>query len=81
MLLQIPGKGNVIMDCGEGTWGQMCRFFGFEGEENVWDVLRSLKVVYVSHAHADHHAGLAKILAMRKQVRLHPPSLSHVALR
>ncbi|KZV65463.1 Metallo-hydrolase/oxidoreductase [Peniophora sp. CONT] len=71
MLLQIPGKGNVIMDCGEGTWGQMCRFFGFEGEDNVWDVLRSLKVVYVSHAHADHHAGLAKLLAMRKQ--LDPP--------
>ena len=69
LLLQIPEKGNMIMDCGDGTWGQMCRFFGLEGEGNVWDVLRDLKVVYVSHAHADHHAGLAKILAMRKQVR------------
>ena len=44
LLLQIPEKGNMIMDCGDGTWGQMCRFFGLEGEGNVWDVLRDLKV-------------------------------------
>ncbi|VDB95582.1 unnamed protein product [Peniophora sp. CBMAI 1063] len=71
LLLQIPGQDKAIMDCGDGTWGQMCRFFGTTGEGNVWEVLRDLRLIYISHAHADHHAGLAKILAMRKQ--LDPP--------
>ena len=48
----------------------MCRFFGTDTNKpnNVWDVLRDIKAIFVSHAHGDHHFGLSKILAMRKQV-------------
>ena len=69
-LVRIPDWGNILLDAGEGTWGQMARYFGTDQarDSNVWQALRELKCVFVSHAHADHHAGLAKILAMRKQV-------------
>jgi len=73
ILLQIPDRGYVLLDAGEGTWGQLCRFFGTDSSQpnNVWDVLRDLRCIHISHAHADHHAGLAKILSMRQQ--LSPP--------
>jgi len=69
--VQIPDWGNILLDAGEGTWGQMTRYFGLDEARpsNVWQALRDLKCIFISHAHADHHAGLAKILAMRKQVR------------
>ncbi|THH10213.1 hypothetical protein EW146_g8446 [Bondarzewia mesenterica] len=74
ILVQIPGRGNMLLDAGEGTWGQLVRFFGTDESQidNVWDVLRNLKCIYISHAHADHHAGLAKILAMRKTLNPAP---------
>jgi ribonuclease Z len=69
-LVRIPDWGNLLLDAGEGTWGQMARYFGTDRAQhsNVWQALRELKCIFVSHAHADHHAGLAKILAIRKQV-------------
>lgn len=69
-LVQIPDWGNLLLDAGEGTWGQMSRYFGTDRarHSNVWQALRELKCIFVSHAHADHHSGLAKLLAMRKQV-------------
>ena len=75
--VQIPDWGNLLLDAGEGTWGQLARYFGTDlaRPSNVWQALRDLKCIFISHAHADHHAGLAKILAMRKQV-LHPRILS-----
>ncbi|KAA1473038.1 hypothetical protein DENSPDRAFT_930713 [Dentipellis sp. KUC8613] len=73
LLVQIPGHGNVLLDAGEGTWGQLARYFGTDRARagNVWDVLREMKCIYISHAHADHHVGLAKVLSMRR--KLDPP--------
>lgn len=69
-LVRIPDWGNLLLDAGEGTWGQMARYFGTDRarHSNVWQALRELKCVFVSHVHADHHGGLAKLLAIRKQV-------------
>lgn len=66
-LLCTPGAGYILMDAGEGTWGQLSRNYGAA----VWDVLRGLKCIFISHIHGDHHIGLAKILAMRQL--LDPP--------
>lgn len=43
-----------MLDCGEGTLGQIERFYGEKAEE----VIRKLKAIYISHLHADHHIGL-----------------------
>ncbi|KAJ6547859.1 hypothetical protein B0H10DRAFT_2130608 [Mycena sp. CBHHK59/15] len=66
-LIRIPGWGSILLDAGEGTWGQLVRQFG----PSVWDVLRDLKCIFVSHIHADHHLGVANILTKRRQ--LDPP--------
>jgi ribonuclease Z len=73
-LIGIPGRGNVLLDCGEGTWGQLVRLFGddFACSTGVWEEIRKLKCIFLSHIHGDHHIGLAKVLAMRKKVCLIP---------
>ncbi|WCJ40821.1 tRNAse Z TRZ4 mitochondrial [Euphorbia peplus] len=55
-------KGGLLLDCGEGTLGQLKRRYGVEGAD---DVVRNLKCIWISHIHADHHTGLARILALR----------------
>jgi ribonuclease Z len=67
-LIRTP-SGNILLDCGEGTTGQLTRFFG-KGEKGIDDVLRNLKCIFVSHAHGDHHMGLAKLLRQRRLVSL-----------
>ncbi|PPQ65164.1 hypothetical protein CVT24_011027 [Panaeolus cyanescens] len=72
-LIRIPGWGNIILDCGEGTWGQMARHFGTDKSvpDNAWDMLRDVKCIFASHIHGDHHMGLSQLLSKRKQ--LDPP--------
>ncbi|KAH9903530.1 hypothetical protein F4778DRAFT_88333 [Xylariomycetidae sp. FL2044] len=57
-LLRVPGCGNYLFDCGENTLGQMRRVFGDE----LPDVLRELKGIWISHLHADHHLGTASVI-------------------
>lgn len=65
-LLHLPDGGYILLDAGEGTWGQIARKFGAE----KWTILRELKCIFISHIHQDHHAGLATILRQRNLVRL-----------
>ncbi len=62
----IPGAapGAMLFDAGEGTVGQLYRAFG----PAFADVLRNLKIVYVSHMHADHHLGLVRVLLWQQQL-------------
>ncbi|KAI6012153.1 hypothetical protein BKA83DRAFT_4370844 [Pisolithus microcarpus] len=73
-LIHIPKHGYLLLDAGEGTWGQLVRKYGRDpsSPSNVWQMLRELKCIFISHIHGDHHIGLAKLLAMRQ--RLDPPS-------
>ncbi|XP_052864541.1 ribonuclease Z, mitochondrial [Anopheles cruzii] len=57
---------SILLDCGEGTVGQIVRFFGKVQAEAV---LRSLKAVYISHLHADHHLGLIGLLQTRSKLK------------
>jgi ribonuclease Z len=52
----------VLLDCGEGTYGQLVRL---HGREDAARILVSLEAIWVSHMHADHHAGLRTLLAER----------------
>jgi ribonuclease Z len=57
-LVRVPGYGNYILDCGENTLGQMKRVFGAE----LPQVLKDLKLIWISHLHADHHLGTASVI-------------------
>jgi ribonuclease Z len=70
-LVRIPSRGSILLDAGEGTYGQLARHFG----PGLGDVLRDLRCIFVSHIHGDHHMGVAKILAERRQVCVHPSIL------
>ena len=41
----------MLLDCGEGSYGQICRNYGDKTNE----VMRKIKAIFVSHLHADHH--------------------------
>lgn len=43
----------ILLDVGEGTCGQIIRFYGNEAAS----VFRKIKGIYLSHMHADHHIG------------------------
>lgn len=61
-----PQKGTSFMlDCGEATWGQMCRQFGVQ---QARDMLCALDFFFISHMHGDHHGGLPSLLAERAKV-------------
>lgn len=46
----------ILLDCGEDTLSQIMRFYG------DLSVLKKLKLIYISHTHADHMLGLASIV-------------------
>lgn len=64
-LVHISENNCALLDCGEGTLGQLVRFFGRDGADHV---LKNLRMIYISHLHADHHLGLIDILNRRRKV-------------
>lgn len=48
----------VLLDCGEGTYGQLLRHYG----DKIKDILLKIKFVFISHMHADHHLGLIMLI-------------------
>ena len=58
-LLRVPGIGSYLFDAGEDTLGQLKRIYA-PGE--LAEVLRDLKVIWISHLHADHHLGTASVI-------------------
>ncbi|CAF4900678.1 unnamed protein product [Pieris macdunnoughi] len=63
IVLQIDENRSMLLDCGEGTFNQLVRFYG---PKRVNTFLRSLKAIFVSHLHADHHIGLMGVLQARR---------------
>jgi len=49
---------SILLDCGEGTFSQMHCLY----KERTADVVASLKCVFISHRHPDHHMGLMRLL-------------------
>ncbi|KAG8446022.1 hypothetical protein GDO86_013773 [Hymenochirus boettgeri] len=62
-LLNVSPSRSLLLDCGEGTFGQLYRHYG----DKVDEVLSNLSVIFVSHIHADHHTGLLNILLQRER--------------
>eukprot|EP00411_Alexandrium_monilatum_P057017 CAMPEP_0175443002 /NCGR_PEP_ID=MMETSP0095-20121207/58448_1 /TAXON_ID=311494 /ORGANISM="Alexandrium monilatum, Strain CCMP3105" /LENGTH=872 /DNA_ID=CAMNT_0016743067 /DNA_START=66 /DNA_END=2680 /DNA_ORIENTATION=- len=56
------GGFTALLDCGGGTWAQLVRLLGAREAQEVLD---KLDLIWVSHHHADHCAGLPTLLMMR----------------
>lgn len=65
IFVNLFSKGGILLDCGEGTLSQLKRRFGVNGAD---EAIKGLKCIWISHIHADHHTGLARILALRSQL-------------
>ncbi|XP_037822795.1 ribonuclease Z, mitochondrial [Lucilia sericata] len=62
ILIQAKEDSFILLDCGEGSLGQIQRFFGCSKAQ---EIVKNLKCIYVSHLHADHHIGLIGLLTER----------------
>lgn len=56
-------ESSVLLDCGEGTFGQMCRFYG----NDTAKVISNIKGIFISHMHGDHHMGIMDLLRSRQK--------------
>lgn len=72
ILIQTAAEAFVLLDCGEGTYGQIVRLYG---KERTREIMRQLQAVYVSHLHADHHIGLIALLKERQELEPEKPLL------
>jgi ribonuclease Z len=69
MYLELPTPGHktwagMMLDCGEGSLGQMYRYAGGD-KKRLQELVDRLKCVWISHNHADHHLGLLRLLSFR----------------
>ncbi|XP_040291980.1 zinc phosphodiesterase ELAC protein 2 isoform X2 [Bufo bufo] len=62
-LVHVSSSAAMLLDCGEGTFGQLHRHYG----DRVDDVLSRLSAVFISHIHADHHTGLLRVVLERER--------------
>lgn len=58
-LVHVPSSGYYLLDCGESTLGQLQRQFN---PKKLREVLQNLRMVWISHLHADHHLGIVSVL-------------------
>lgn len=76
-LLRVPGHGSYLLDCGEDTLGQLKRVFT---EAELTEIFHDLKLIWISHLHADHHLGIASVIrAWHEEVHGKEPSKRPVA--
>ncbi|KAJ3220632.1 Zinc phosphodiesterase ELAC protein 2 [Clydaea vesicula] len=66
-LVILPSKSVIILDCGEATLGQIIRHYGPDTTNN--EILKNLKLMFISHMHADHHLGFLSIYKKWLKVR------------
>ena len=58
-LVQVPGWGSYLLDAGENTLGQLQRVFK---PTELVEVLKDLRMIWISHGHADHHLGTVSMI-------------------
>lgn len=58
-LVRVPKWGNILLDAGENSLGQLKRVFA---PAELSEVLRDLRMVFISHMHADHQLGTTSII-------------------
>lgn len=55
----------IMLDCGEGADYQMKNHFGVKKSK---ELLKKLRVIFITHKHGDHHLGIMQLLSERNKV-------------
>ena len=63
--MQMCNGNAILLDAGEGTVGQL---FRAKHGKCPKEILRSIRAVWISHPHADHHLGILRLFAERKEL-------------
>ena len=65
----------MLLDAGEGSWQQLLRLYndcdspaGLESCQSFIELVTRLRIIWISHPHADHHLGLMRILGEYKRL-------------
>ncbi|KRZ53086.1 Zinc phosphodiesterase ELAC protein 2 [Trichinella nativa] len=62
LLIHLDDSSTVLCDCGESTYSQAYLRYGADG---IGPLLRSVKLIFISHMHGDHFFGLPTFLRHR----------------
>ncbi|KAJ2831212.1 hypothetical protein GGI24_001649 [Coemansia furcata] len=69
-IVSVEGYGGIVLDCGESTVSLLKRFLGHPHRnihntriaQTFSEFVASIKLLYISHMHADHHLGAIMLL-------------------
>lgn len=67
-------RGGMLVDCGEGTYGQLRRRYGSRADE----IVKHLRLIWISHIHADHHVGISRWAHLHSESDF--PSAAHIII-
>eukprot|EP01156_Anaeramoeba_ignava_P022174 Anaeramoba_ignava/c20319_g2_i1.p1 GENE.c20319_g2_i1~~c20319_g2_i1.p1 ORF type:complete len:356 (+),score=106.16 c20319_g2_i1:965-2032(+) len=65
ILMKMKEDLYFMLDCGEGTFGQMMKHFGKEEAERI---LPLIQYIWISHIHVDHQLGIMALLKIREKI-------------
>ncbi|KAJ1992470.1 hypothetical protein GGI25_000141 [Coemansia spiralis] len=85
-IISVRGYGGIILDCGESTVSLLKRFLGYPNRnhhntrinKSYVEFVASLKLLYISHMHADHHLGAVLLLQEWSQLTKSQPLQSRL---
>lgn len=63
--IEMTNNNGMLLDCGEGTIGQLIRSWKSKKRMDISSCLINIKAAWISHPHADHHLGLIRLLSER----------------
>lgn len=53
---------SILLDGGENTLGSLMRNYGHNNKEQLKQIFGELRLIYLSHLHADHHLGIISVI-------------------